>query len=144
MREIVIIITLIIALVGENIHAQIVTDRPTQTASSSTVPTGSLQLESGISIGYESNNQESTRQISLPTNLFRYGLANWIELRVLNQYKLLKSGEEHLEGIGDLAVGTKIQLIKGENKNTEMAFLTHLIMPTGTGELTSDKFGSFN
>ena len=144
MREIAIIVILTIGIFSNKLNAQIVTDRPDQTESSSTVPKGSLQLESGILIGYEGENQESKRQLLLPTNLFRYGIANWMELRILNQFELLKLGENRFEGIGDLEIGTKIQIIKGENKNTEVAFLTHLIIPTGQDGLTSEKFGSSN
>ena len=106
MREIAIIVILTIGIFSNKLNAQIVTDRPDQTESSSTVPKGSLQLESGILIGYEGENQESKRQLLLPTNLFRYGIANWMELRILNQFELLKLGENRFEGIGDLEIGT--------------------------------------
>ncbi|WP_158259093.1 transporter [Flagellimonas meridianipacifica] len=144
MREIAIIVILTIGNFSKKINAQIVTDRPDQTESSSTIPKGSLQLESGLLIGYEGENQERTRQLLLPTNLFRYGIANWMELRILNQFELLKLGENRFEGISDLELGTKIQIVKGEDKCTEVAFLTHLIIPTGTDGLTSEKFGSSN
>jgi|TARA_Y100000589_G_scaffold259899_1_gene249565 hypothetical protein len=144
MREITIIVILTIGLFSKKLNAQIVTDRPDQTESSSTVPKGSLQLESGILIGYEGENQERIRQLLLPTNLFRYGVSNWLELRILNQYELHKLGKNRLEGISDLEIGTKIQMLKDESKSTEMAFLTHLIIPTGTDELSSEKFGSSN
>jgi hypothetical protein len=74
---------------------QMVTDRPDQTESSSTVRKSSLQLESGALLGYEGENKESRRQILLPTNLFRFGLTNRIELRILNQIDMLKIGEKN-------------------------------------------------
>ena len=46
--------------------------------------------------------------------------------------------------ISDLEIGTKVQLLKDESKNTEIALLSHLIVPTGTKELTNDKFGTIN
>lgn len=144
MREITIIVILTIGLFSKKLNAQIVTDRPDQTESSSTVPKGSLQLESGILIGYEGENQERTRQLLLPTNLFRYGITNGVELRILNQLEMLKLGENQIEGISDLEIGAKIQILKDESKSTEIAFLTHLIIPTGTDELSSGKFGSSN
>ena len=35
-------------------------------------------------------------------------------------------------------------MFKKEDKNTEIAFLSHLIVPTGTGILTGDKVGTIN
>lgn len=139
-----ILFTILFVCLCGKLHAQIVTDRPDQTESSSTVPKGALQLESGILIGYEGNNQISTRQVLLPTNLFRYGITGWFELRVLNQFEIIKLGNQSFEGISDLEIGTKIQLLKKEDINTEIAFITHLLVPTGSTELTNDKFGTVN
>jgi hypothetical protein len=91
---------------------QMVTDRPDQTESSSTVRKSSLQLESGVLLGYEGENEESRRQILLPTNLFRFGLTNRMELRILNRFEMLKIGEKKTQGISDMEIGTKIKLIK--------------------------------
>ena len=56
---------LIVAAMGSGaVHAQsIVTDRPDQTESSSTVPGGSLQIEAGFLLGYTEDESESNRQI---------------------------------------------------------------------------------
>jgi len=43
-----------------------------------------------------------------------------------------------------MEIGTKIQLLKRENVNTEIAFLTHLIVPTGTKEVSGNGFGTSN
>ena len=142
-RKIVLIIILTAIFFG-TLNAQIITDRPDQTESSSTVSKGTLQLESGILIGFESENPPTTRQILLPTNLFRYGITNWIELRILSQFETIKIEDKNYEGISDLEIGAKVQLLKKEEVNTEIAFLSHLIVPTGTHEITSDNFGLSN
>lgn len=134
---------LVIIICGE-INAQIITDRPDQTESSSTIAKGSLQIESGVFMGNEGNESISTRQILLPTNLFRYGITNGIELRILNQFEGLKVENNSFRGVSDLEVGAKIQMLKKESLNTEIVFLTHLIIPSGTNELTSGKYGSIN
>ena len=144
MRVVIIIGILTMVSFCKKANGQIVTDRPDQTESSSVVYQGSLQLESGVLIGYEGENQEGTRQISLPTNLFRYGITRWLELRIFNQFEMLKMGDRKDEGISDMEIGTKIQLIKSENRIIEMAFLSHLIVPTGSNNLTSDVYGSSN
>jgi hypothetical protein len=135
----------VLILLGSKIYGQsIITDRPDQTESSSTVEFGSLQVESGFLLGFADEGFNSVRQILLPTTLFRYGLTKGIELRILSQFESLKNSLQINEGISDLEIGAKIQLFKNENVNTEIAFLSHLIIPTGTSELTGDKFGTIN
>ena len=138
------ILAILVIIIGGEIDAQIITDRPDQTESSSTIAQGSLQIESGVFMGNEGNESFSTRQTFLPTNLFRYGLTKGIELRILNQFEGREIENDNFQGVSDLEVGAKIQLLKKESVNTEIVLLTHLIIPSGTNELTSGKYGSIN
>ncbi len=122
--------------------AQIVTDRPDQTEASSTVGLGNLQIESGILIQFEDAGQY--RRILAPTNLFRYGLTEGIELRLLNEFAIDKFGDFSVDGVTDLQIGTKIQILKREDVNTEIAFLSHLIVPSGTNGISSGGYGTIN
>jgi len=122
----------------------ILTDRPDQTEGSSTIGRGDLQIELGVLIGFTGESGNSTRQILAPTTLFRYGITKGIELRILSQFETAKTGDIEIEGISDLQIGTKIQILKDPTKNIEIAFLSHLIVPTGTTELSLDKVGSIN
>jgi hypothetical protein len=139
-----IVIVLISLLMIGQLKAQIITDRPDQTESSSTVGNGNLQIESGLLIGFDGDIQSSNRQILAPTNLFRYGVTENIEIRFLSQFESLRNDDLNVQGISDIEIGTKVQLLKDESKNTEIAFLSHLIVPTGTKELTNDRFGVIN
>ncbi|MEZ4801671.1 MAG: transporter [Gelidibacter sp.] len=134
-------------LMGQFSHAQtIVTDRPDQTESPSAIPQGSFQLETGIVIGFSENDEVSEQQILAPTTLFRIGIVKGLEIRVVNQLENIKiknSGESSF-GISDLEVGAKLELLHKDNLNTKMAFLSHLILPTGSKELTSNTFGTVN
>jgi len=38
---------------------------------------------------------------------------------------------EKINGLSDLEIGAKIQVLKNENRNTEIAFLTYAIVHTG-------------
>ena len=78
-------------ITGKLCAQQIITDRPDQTEASSTVSKGSLQIESGILLGFNESNSEIERQILAPTTLFRYGLTKGIEIRVLNQFESVKN-----------------------------------------------------
>jgi len=113
---------------------------------SSTIGIGDLQIESGILVAYEGSNAyvSSDRQLLLPTNLLRYGLTKGIELRLLSQFETQRISDKNLQGISDLEIGTKIQILQDESKNAEIAFLSHLVFPTGTEELTGGSFGIIN
>ena len=125
-------------------YAQIVTDRPDQTESSATVGRNNLQIETGILVGFTGDQTPSVRQVLAPTTLFRYGISKKIEIRVLSQFESIKQGNINFSGISDLELGTKIQLYQKESSKTEMAFLTHIVMPTGSEELTNEDFGSIS
>jgi len=144
MKKIYTLVLLTLAL-NLGLKAQtIVTDRPDQTESSTTIPFKSLQIESGILVGNEGGGD--LKQLLIPTTLLRYGLTKNIELRFGQQFENLKNDltSESDFGISDLEIGAKIQLFKKEDVNTEIAFLSHLILPTGSKGLTSDKFGTIN
>ena len=128
-------------------HGQkIVTDRPDQTESSSTVPKKSLQIESGMLIKFAEEGDVSLREIAIPTTLFRYGLGKLIEIRVANTYLNIKekNTSNEISGISDLEIGAKIQLFKKESSKTEIAFLSHVVLPTGTKEVSFEKLGTIN
>lgn len=129
-----------------SIAQKIVTDRPDQTESSSAIPKKSLQIESGMLLQYAEEGDTSLREIAVPSNLFRYGLAKGVELRVAHQYVSIKekNTSKEISGFTDLEIGAKIQLLKKENINTEIAFLTHVVLPTGTKEVSFEKVGTIN
>lgn len=133
----------IVFLTSEFTSAQeLVTDRPDQTESSVTVPKGSLQVESGLQFGNWDENSITVKQTLLPTTLFRYGLTKGFELRLVLQNEKLKTGADKINGLSDLEIGAKIQVLKNENKNTEIAFLSHVIVPTGNDALSNGSWGT--
>jgi len=129
------------------ISQQIITDRPDQTEASSTVPKGSLQMEMGFQVTF-SEDFYSFRDIAAPNMLLRYGLTSGIELRaiseVVNSRKTRFGISETISGMADLALGAKIQLVKTEEKNTEIALLSHVILPSGTNIISDNSYGFEN
>ncbi|MFT4661550.1 MAG: hypothetical protein ACI8XB_001828 [Patiriisocius sp.] len=125
---------------------QIITDRPDQTESSSTINKGSLQIEAGVLVEYFEKFGVNFRNVLAPTNLFRLGITEGVELRILNQVEYLKSDKEtlNLVGVSDLEIGTKVQVLRNEDVNTEIAVLSHLIVPTGGPSFTIDSYGTIN
>jgi hypothetical protein len=106
----------------------IVTDRPDQTETSSTIPFKSLQTEAGFLL---ESSKDATSYL-FPTVLFRYGILDILEVRLNEQFMSLreKKSSETYFGLSDLEPGIKVQILKKEEINTEIAFITHLILPT--------------
>ncbi|MCU4164700.1 transporter [Carboxylicivirga caseinilyticus] len=114
----------------------IITDRPDQTESSSTIPIRSFQIESGLMV--ENLNRSSDRAYFIPTTLFRYGLSRIFELR-LGEQLVNYSGKTALS---DLELGFKVQILRKDAIDTEIAFLSHVLIPTGTEWISSNSVGS--
>jgi len=134
----------IAAFVNHEGSAQIITDRPNQTESSSTVEKGALQIESGFLVGFEGDHSNSIVQLLAPITLFRQGISNRFELRIVSQFEQIRFQEETTKGISDLEIGTKIQLYKKVQSRTQIAWLSHLRLPTGSDGLTDKSFGTIN
>ena len=142
MRQLIIMIMIFTAL-NKVINAQeIVADRPDQTESSTTVPSNSFQMEIGFGNGNYTNESLSL----LPTALFRYGLSKSIEIRFVEQLGVYnkKATSKTESGLSDIELGLKIQVLKKQDINTEIAFISHLIVPTGSSEFTNASYGTIN
>lgn len=140
-------LTIIFLIANAFVYGQtIITDRPDQTESSSTIPKGSLQFETGFLLGSSNNDAIKEQQILAPSILSRFGLTKTIELRLLTQFESIKNKntDEVYSGISDLEIGAKVQLFKKESSSTEIAILSHLIIPTAQKQLTNDNFGSIS
>lgn len=138
-------ITALAILIGISFSAMsqnIVTDRPDQTESSSTVPKNSLQIEAGSLIGNGETRLE--RQYVAPTTLLRYGLTKGIELRLGQQVEFSDNKFRSKFGMSDLELGAKIQILRKENIKTEIAFLSHIVFPSGSDTLSNGKVGTVN
>jgi len=125
---------------------EMVTDRPDQTESSSTVGIKNFQIESGIL--FQNSNDNSLQSFFGPSTLFRYGISNRFELRMLLQHEAtkieLEGGNSRFSGFNDIEIGAKFQLFKKENVNTEIAFLSHVIVPTANNEVSTNAVGIIN
>lgn len=119
----------------------IVTDRPDQTEASSTIPKGSLQIEAGVLVQH---NGSTVKETVLPTSLFRYGLTEGFELRLQHEYASVSAGSDKLYGFNDIHVGFKAQILRKEDVNTEIAFLSHLVFASGTPEFSNGEYGTVN
>jgi len=144
MRVFKFFILLVITGMGNFLTAQtIVTDRPCQTEATNTIPKGSFQVESGLILQHDGLNNKS---IILPTSVFRYGVGNTFELRMVHEYNVRSfidnSKQVDNSGIGDLQLGAKMFILDSEV--TQISFLSHLVLPTGNTNFTHGDYAVRN
>jgi len=123
---------------------ELVTDRPDQTESSSTVPPGYLQIEMGYE--HSENEREDLETDVVPQALLRVGLTENLEFRLgfdgyfwENAVDLTQGAEDN-EGAGDLGIGFKLKLRDEEGWLPETAFLTNVVLPTKKTPFSSERF----
>jgi len=123
----------------------IVTDRPDFTEASVTVGEGRVQLEAGYTHVRERSAGTTRITEPYPEALLRIGvLSDWLELRLGNTYihsRTTAFGQttEHLSGVDDLYVGTKVALTEQKGYLPETATIFQATIPTGSNSLSSGK-----
>ena len=111
----------------------IATDRPSVTASSTTVPQGGLQLESGL----QATDNGGQWTLDLPELLIRYGLLRKTELRLIapNYFLSLPTGGSSRRGFGDVGLAVEQQL--GPVGGFDLAMIPSISLPSGARGVSS-------
>ena len=117
------------------------TDRPDFTEASSVVGRGVLQLETGYTYFNDDEDGISTRTHSLPETLFRYGISDNVELRLVWNYFWEETSElgssVRRDGADDMFLGAKFALTSQEGLRPETALIVHMTAPTGGAAFTN-------
>jgi len=118
---------------------ELITDRPDQTESAMIVPQYHLQWEAGTQ--YDDTNTGG--EWTLLTNLFRYGVSDKLELRIVTEIVSAprRGFDSNQLGTTDIQIGLKYKLLTGP---IDIAYLGHLIAPNGSIHTTSDSWGTVN
>lgn len=145
-------LTIALLVISAGLFAQeIVTDRPDQTESPIAISKGELQIESGLLFERVSLGAGVSQHRSVyPTNLFRIGLINKLELRIVNEivtYETRSSNplfaETSVSGTENLQIGLKYQITKSDAK-VVVGALAHAIVPSGSDEISNGSYGIFS
>jgi hypothetical protein len=104
------------------------TDRPDQTECPYIVPTKHIQLELGFN--YESISTRDKNWI-LPTALWKYGVNDHFELRLITEMNNKEIRGKGNSGLGFLPaeVGFKVKLIEEKGIIPKISFISHLAIP---------------
>lgn len=128
---------------AEKLEEPLASDRPDFTEASSTVGLGVVQLESGYTYTYDSNDVSSTKSHSFPEALLRVGmLAEWFEFRIAQNYAEETTTDFGVSrttetGAEDLYLGIKWGLTAQEGILPEMALITQMTVPSGDDAFTA-------
>ena len=99
------------------------TDRPDQTETPSVTPAGFLQIETGFL--YEKL-PDGAKSASHPTVLWRYGLNDHFEVRMVTELNSEKFGGDLRTGLAPIVFGFKAKLIQKKEMMPAVSFVGHL------------------
>lgn len=112
----------------------IVTDRPDQTESSSTIPARTLQIESGVVMSNWKTADHELTNWALGTTLLRYGVWDNFELRLGSYYQIttgsvIATGADSTEsGAGPILAGFKVYVIEEKGLRPEISILADITL----------------
>ena len=95
-------------------------DRPDQTETVFVVPKNFLQIESGFM--YEKTNK-TDKHLHLPTILWKYGLNNKVELRIITEFSKTITNSENIYQLQPISLGFKTELIEEKGIIPKISFI---------------------
>jgi len=134
MRGFILIALLIVTL---QVSGQIVTDRPTQSFSPYIQPHGTVNIETGF-VSERPFSRVDVYNVTYLNALVRYGLIDWLELRVTGNYVGTRTNGQGVNGWTPLTVGTKIHI----NDQTNNGFPQTGLLAHVTLQGNDENFGS--
>lgn len=123
------------------VHAQKIeplqADRPDQTETPALVPPGMFQMESGFS--YQRNRANSTTS-SLPSALWKYGVNENFELRMITEFVIEKEAGVRNTGFNPVLVGCKIKMADQKGIFPKTSLIGHVSLPNAATSNFKNEF----
>ena len=107
-------------------HEPIEADRPDQTETPAIVPEGMIQVESGFT--YQKNDSNSFT-FHLPSTLWKYGIKDNLELRIITEFVHEQIQDESSNGFTPLFVGFKLKLLDENGIVPKTSIIAHIGLP---------------
>lgn len=122
----------------------IFTDRPTTTDAVKPISSGTFQVEMGYLNIIDETGGVKFKSITSPNLSLKYGLADWLELRLLTNYLTLKADTNNIEnsvsGVTPLTFSPKLKLIDQNFWIPRISLVTAFSFPkVGKEEFQNDK-----
>lgn len=117
--------------------APIQADRPDQTETSAIVPKGMFQVETGFSL---QKNDEKSNSNSLPSVLWKYGVNENFELRLITELVSEKVNDTKMNGFTPILIGVKIKLCEEKGILPKTSFIGHIGLPNAASSRYKNDF----
>lgn len=101
-------------------------DRPDQTETPTLVPTEMFQLETGFT--FQKDNENSSA-LSLPSTLWKYGVNENFEIRLITEFVFEEIENEKINGIAPIYLGFKTKLAEEKGIIPKTSFIAHISLP---------------
>jgi Putative MetA-pathway of phenol degradation len=102
------------------------TDRPDQTETPWLVPKGMFQAETGFTLQKNDSNSQTN---TLPSTLWKYGVNENFELRVITELSINKENDTTVTGINPVLVGCKIKITDEKGWIPKTSLIAHIGLP---------------
>ena len=126
MRKIVFILCVIGITKIQAQNEPIQCDRPDQTETPSIVPKGMFQVETGFTF---QKNYKISNSNSLPSVLWKYGVNENFELRLITEFVSEKINDEKSSGFTPVLIGFKVKLCEEKGIIPKTSFIGHIGLP---------------
>lgn len=134
-------ILITILIVSTSIYSQtnepIQADRPDQTETASIVPKGMFQVETGFTF---QKNDAISKSLSLPSTLWKYGVNDNFELRLITEFLSKEINNEKLNGFTPVYVGFKVKLADEKGIIPKTSFIGHISLPNAASKEFKTEF----
>ncbi|WP_298395605.1 transporter [Flavobacterium sp.] len=129
-------------IISTSIYSQnsepIQADRPDQTETPAIVPKGMFQVETGFTF---QKNDAISKSFTLPSTLWKYGVNENFELRLITEFLSEELTKEKLNGLAPIYVGFKVKLADEKGIIPKTSFIGHISLPNAASkEFKTDFF----
>jgi hypothetical protein len=134
-------ILLLFLLFSFSIHSQTIepiqADRPDQTETPAIVPKGMFQVETGLTF---QKNDAVSKSFSLPSTLWKYGVNENFELRLITEFLSEEINNEKIKGFTLVYVGFKVKLVDEKGIIPKTSFIGHISLPNAASKEFKTEF----
>lgn len=120
----------LLLIVSISIYSQnaepIQADRPDQTETPAIVPKGMFQVETGFTF---QKNDAFSKSFSLPSTLWKYGVNENFELRLITEFLSEEINNEKFSGLSPIFVGFKVKFTEEKGILPKTTFIVHIGLP---------------
>ena len=116
----------LVHLINAQSNEPIQADRPDQTETPSIVPKGMFQVETGFTL---QKNEANSKTFSLPSTLWKYGVNENFELRLITEFVTEEINNTKSSGFTPVYIGFKVKLAEEKGIIPKTSFIAHISLP---------------